>query len=199
MYPKQNADISLSKRSSHSCLPITWTRRVRGNSSTGPIVLSLAFQPHRRLLICLVSVSHARSWKPSLLPYLRSTTTFTHYEAYIIMTNMPPSDNTANTMLSPRGETILRKPKKLIVCCDGTWMDSDSGWVDGHLQTPSNVTRIARAIKTEDSHSSPQIVYYQAGVGTGIGFANQILGGGTAQHANTVLVSPNISVRHTHF
>jgi hypothetical protein len=25
----------------------------------------------------------------------------------------------------------LGLPKKLIVCCDGTWMDADSGWVKG--------------------------------------------------------------------
>ncbi|KAK4934660.1 hypothetical protein LTR66_015563, partial [Elasticomyces elasticus] len=78
-----------------------------------------------------------------------------------------------------------RLPKKLIVCCDGTWMDSDDGWVEGkwgksgHLQTPSNVTRIARAIRSEDDARHPQVVYYQAGVGTGITLADQFIGGGT--------------------
>lgn len=66
-------------------------------------------------------------------------------------------------------------------------MNSDNGWVEGgwfssgHLQTPSNVTRITRAIKPEDSFESPQIVYYQAGIGTGIGLFSQIVGGGTGQ------------------
>lgn len=50
-------------------------------------------------------------------------------------------------------------------------MDSDNGYVKGnygepgHMQNPSNVTRIARAVATEDDDHHPQIVYYQA-VGT---------------------------------
>lgn len=76
-------------------------------------------------------------------------------------------------------------PKKLIVCCDGTWMDADSGWVkgkngrSGHPQTPSNVTRIARAMKDQDDAHHQQIVYYQAGIGTGLGLYDHLAGGGT--------------------
>lgn len=79
----------------------------------------------------------------------------------------------------------LGLPKKLIVCCDGTWMDADSGWVkgkggsSGHPQTPSNVTRIARAMKDSDDAHHQQIVYYQAGIGTGIGLYDHLMGGGT--------------------
>jgi uncharacterized protein (DUF2235 family) len=79
----------------------------------------------------------------------------------------------------------LGLPKKLIVCCDGTWMNSDSGWVkgkggsSGHPQTPSNVTRIARAMKDQDDAHHQQIVYYQAGIGTGVGLYDHIIGGGT--------------------
>ncbi|KAF2138103.1 uncharacterized protein K452DRAFT_301472 [Aplosporella prunicola CBS 121167] len=87
------------------------------------------------------------------------------------------------------GEQILRRPKKLIVCCDGTWMDSDNGlnnegtWFhpSWELQTPSNVTRIGRAILAEDSQHHPQVVYYQAGVGTGFSWTEQIVGGGTGE------------------
>lgn len=77
-------------------------------------------------------------------------------------------------------------PKKLIACCDGTWLNSDSGWKQpsvipwnplGHTATPSNVTRISRAIKALDSHGCPQIVYYQRGLGTGWTLDDQILGG----------------------
>ena len=45
-------------------------------------------------------------------------------------------------------------------------MNSDSGWVKGswgkrgHAQTPSNVTRISRAIKEEDSEHHSQIGRY---------------------------------------
>ncbi|KAI7004809.1 hypothetical protein KC355_g8525 [Hortaea werneckii] len=91
--------------------------------------------------------------------------------------HFPASDEEARTR--------IKLPKKLIVCCDGTWMDADNGWVKGkwgqpgHLQNPTNVTRIVRAIASEDKGHHPQIVYYQAGIGTGIGLYNQIVGGGT--------------------
>lgn len=82
----------------------------------------------------------------------------------------------------------IKRPKKLIACCDGTWMDSDNGWVKGswfggpgHLQTPSNVTRIGRAILPEDKDHHPQIVYYQSGVGNGSTFLERLIGGGTGE------------------
>lgn len=64
-------------------------------------------------------------------------------------------------------------------------MDRDNGWSKGKFgrpgkpQSPSNVTRIARAIMPEDEAKHPQIVYYQAGIGTGLGLYDQLLGGGT--------------------
>ncbi|KAF2862907.1 hypothetical protein K470DRAFT_274897 [Piedraia hortae CBS 480.64] len=79
----------------------------------------------------------------------------------------------------------VRRPKKLIVCCDGTWADSDNSWVKGkrgqpgHPAFPTNVARIARAIKPEDDDHHPQITYYQAGIGTGLGVYNHVVGGGT--------------------
>lgn len=56
-------------------------------------------------------------------------------------------------------------------------------WWDtrGSLQTPSNVTRIGRAILAEDKNHCPQIVYYQAGIGTGFGLADKYIGGGTGE------------------
>lgn len=85
-------------------------------------------------------------------------------------------------------ELSLKRPKKLIACCDGTWMDSDNGWVKGswfggpgHLQTPSNITRIGRAILAEDKSHHPQIVYYQSGVGNGSTFLERLVGGGTGE------------------
>lgn len=57
-------------------------------------------------------------------------------------------------------------PKRLIVCCDGTWQASNHAT----HEIPSNVAKIARAIaKTyvnEQNLSCPQIVYYDAGVAT---------------------------------
>ena len=51
--------------------------------------------------------------------------------------------------------------KRLIVCCDGTWNDSDQG--TGY----TNVARLAWAIKPVDAKGVAQIVFYQSGVGTG--------------------------------
>ncbi|KAF2687322.1 hypothetical protein K458DRAFT_386150 [Lentithecium fluviatile CBS 122367] len=56
--------------------------------------------------------------------------------------------------------------KRLIVACDGTWMNADNGLVNGKIEVPSNVTRISRAIKAVSQDGIPQIVNYHFGVGT---------------------------------
>ena len=70
----------------------------------------------------------------------------------------------------------------------GTWLNSDNGFENDSLlphdshkipQIPSNVTRICRAIKAESSDGIPQVVYYQAGVGTGMGLRDRFIGGTT--------------------
>ncbi|KAL8873634.1 MAG: hypothetical protein Q9174_000935 [Haloplaca sp. 1 TL-2023] len=78
--------------------------------------------------------------------------------------------------------------KRLIVACDGTWMNSDNGFErdsylpwdhNGHLQVPSNVTRFCRALLPMSNDGRAQIIYYQAGVGTEESWWDQIYGGGT--------------------
>jgi hypothetical protein len=58
-------------------------------------------------------------------------------------------------------------PKRLIVCCDGTWQSS----VTGLKNIPSNVTQLARSIARsgtdKDGKVWQQLVYYDAGIGTG--------------------------------
>ncbi|KAL5117538.1 hypothetical protein ACEQ8H_004568 [Pleosporales sp. CAS-2024a] len=56
--------------------------------------------------------------------------------------------------------------KRLIVACDGTWMDSDDVAKNGKIAVPTNVTRISRAIKAVSQDGIQQIVNYHAGVGT---------------------------------
>jgi uncharacterized protein (DUF2235 family) len=59
--------------------------------------------------------------------------------------------------------------KRLIVCCDGTWQQLTSPY-------PSNVVKLAQAIKPSASDGVAQIVFYDAGIGT----ENQkLLGGAT--------------------
>ncbi|KAL5338201.1 hypothetical protein BJX70DRAFT_214411 [Aspergillus crustosus] len=62
--------------------------------------------------------------------------------------------------------------KRLIVCCDGTWQDATAD----SSEPPSNVTRFSRSLSREAiveengvQREVPQIVYYQKGVGTGLG------------------------------
>lgn len=74
--------------------------------------------------------------------------------------------------------------KRLIACCDGTWMDSDNGYEEpglltgeGTLQVPSNVTRISRCFKRRCSDGKLQIINYESGVGTGSNMLDSITGG----------------------
>jgi len=77
-------------------------------------------------------------------------------------------------------------PKKLIVCCDGTWKDSDSGiltgtgfssFFRGQKQVSTNVTKITHAIRPLDSQGRQQVVYYQAGVGSEGNIIERLVGG----------------------
>ena len=56
-------------------------------------------------------------------------------------------------------------PKRLIVCSDGTW-GTPEGAVGG-LFTPTNVVKIERAILASDPDGTPQVAFYDPGVGTG--------------------------------
>lgn len=93
--------------------------------------------------------------------------------------------------------SVLRKPKKLIVCCDGTWKDSASAVITGSSlipgwsfffpaknpteEVPSNVTRISRAIEPIDSNGRPQVIFYQAGIGTQGGIISRLFAGAVGQ------------------
>ncbi|KAL5403666.1 hypothetical protein PMIN03_009701 [Paraphaeosphaeria minitans] len=71
--------------------------------------------------------------------------------------------------------------KRLIVACDGTWLNSDNGMVNGKLSVPSNVTRMSRAIKAVSQDGVPQIVNYHFGVGSSGGRLNRIISGATGE------------------
>ena len=76
---------------------------------------------------------------------------------------------------------LPRARKRLIACCDGTWLDSATGLMNKKLPIPSNVTRISHAIKAKSSDGVPQVVFYQPGVGSEGNILNRIVGGATAQ------------------
>lgn len=70
-------------------------------------------------------------------------------------------------------------PKRIVICCDGTWQSS----VTNVTNVPSNVTRIARYLtktdKDEHGQEWQQLVYYDAGIGTGVSGVEAALQGGT--------------------
>jgi uncharacterized protein (DUF2235 family) len=59
--------------------------------------------------------------------------------------------------------------KRLIVCCDGTWQKLSSPY-------PTNVVKMAQAVKATAANGIPQIVYYHEGLGTGDSF-DKVTGG----------------------
>jgi uncharacterized protein (DUF2235 family) len=59
--------------------------------------------------------------------------------------------------------------KRLVVCCDGTWQDLSKEY-------PTNVVKIAQAVKTDDT-TVPQIVFYGQGIGSGGELFNRVGGG----------------------
>lgn len=81
---------------------------------------------------------------------------------------------------------IPADPKRIIIACDGTWDNDNFGeekkdilpWSKDTAVPPSNVTRISRSIRPFDkAHKKQQIVYYQAGIGTGQTLTDKIWGG----------------------
>lgn len=79
---------------------------------------------------------------------------------------------------------VPNQKKRLLVCCDGTWMNSDTGYEKpsiinpkGKIQIPSNVTRISRSFKRRCADGTVQIIEYQSGVGTGSTMADILTGG----------------------
>ena len=91
----------------------------------------------------------------------------------------PPLSATAGPMPGTLERPIAGPKKRLIVTCDGTWLDSDNGITNGQLTPPSNVSRIGWAMKDTSRDGIPQVVHYQAGVGTMGGPFSRTIGGAT--------------------
>lgn len=78
----------------------------------------------------------------------------------------PPLSATLGPMPGTRERPIHGPSKRLIVTCDGTWNNADNSFINGQKKPPSNVSRIGWAIKDTSRDGIPQVVHYQAGVGT---------------------------------
>jgi uncharacterized protein (DUF2235 family) len=64
---------------------------------------------------------------------------------------------------------------RIVICADGTWNRPEE---DAETDTPTNVLRMARAIKPFDDDGRPQQVFYDWGVGS---YYGQVSGGITGQ------------------
>jgi uncharacterized protein (DUF2235 family) len=70
------------------------------------------------------------------------------------------------------GGSTQSPPRRLVLCCDGTWNSADGG------EAATNVVRMARCVRPTASNGATQIVYYHPGVGTGNGL-DRLIGGVT--------------------
>ncbi|KAF8585533.1 hypothetical protein K439DRAFT_1652901 [Ramaria rubella] len=69
--------------------------------------------------------------------------------------------------------------KRIVVCCDGTWQD---GIVQKYRWQYSNILKISRVLDHQDNRHNPpipQIVFYQAGVGSAQNFYSEYIEGAT--------------------
>ena len=70
-------------------------------------------------------------------------------------------------MATQNGHQLKPAPKRIIITCDGTWQSA----VSGKQNIPSNVTRLCRYLakcgRDDKGKVWQQVVYYDAGVGTG--------------------------------
>ena len=66
--------------------------------------------------------------------------------------------------------------KRIVICADGTWNLRDQLDEKTGRARPTNVTKVARAVRARDSHGAHQIVFYLDGLGTG-GPMDKLTGG----------------------
>ena len=71
----------------------------------------------------------------------------------------------------------MPEPKRLVVCCDGTWNTPE-------MDSPTNVVRLAGNVLPRSGDGVLQLLYYDAGVGTG-GWMDRLVGGALGEGLDT--------------
>ena len=56
--------------------------------------------------------------------------------------------------------------KRIVICADGTWNIRDQMPDSGQTRHPSNVTKVARAVRPRAANGTDQVVFYDEGIGT---------------------------------
>ncbi|KAJ0125249.1 hypothetical protein J7T55_006594 [Diaporthe amygdali] len=72
-----------------------------------------------------------------------------------------------------RVRSSQHKPKRIFICCDGTWVNS----LGPKDEPPSNVTKLSRSLKRVCEDGTSQIIMYSPGVGTGPSKLDMLTGG----------------------
>src|SRR5687768_12937282 len=70
--------------------------------------------------------------------------------------------------------------KRIVLCADGTWNIRDQVNEETGKRRPTNVTKVARAVRPRARNGTDQIVYYHDGIGTG-GVMDRATGGAFGQ------------------
>ena len=52
--------------------------------------------------------------------------------------------------------------KRIVICADGTWNQSDQIDKESGKRRPTNVTKIARAVQSVGADGADQVVYYHS-------------------------------------
>ena len=74
--------------------------------------------------------------------------------------------------------------KRIVICADGTWNDRDQINKETKRRRPTNVTKVARAVRARDRHGVDQVVCYHDGIGTH-GAEDRVTGGAFGEGMET--------------
>ncbi|QRV92264.1 choline transport protein [Ceratobasidium sp. AG-Ba] len=133
-----------------------------------------------------ITSSNLSNSRASTIPKVDDSPTNTMYDAshsygmdsFVSTDSAPPRLRRQSEILASRQMTAPkalehgsqhrhgRTPKRIIVCCDGTWQD---GIIRSQTWMYSNVLKLARCLNHDDERYDPpipQIVFYQAGIGS---------------------------------
>jgi uncharacterized protein (DUF2235 family) len=78
---------------------------------------------------------------------------------------MPPSPlSTSRVTKLATDRPHVSGRRRLVVCCDGTWNQPDE--VTDGLRAPTNVAKLALGVPDSGRDGTPQLLFYQHGVGT---------------------------------
>ncbi len=72
---------------------------------------------------------------------------------------------------------VMADTKRIVVCCDGTWNSPDE--TSQGVPCPTNVVRMAEAVKSKDKGGVEQKLFYDPGIGSSGGWIRRCFEGAT--------------------